>query len=411
MAREFAQSKFFDHSRYTNVYYASQIPLEYFIANVLLRGDLSRVVFTSDDMIFRRRFQTADAQNGGNINDITPSSLNFPFAGYWYNGFWTPDDRIYSVQPMQMIRGTWEAGLPDYLRAMAVKNTFDVTALYARDDDARLAYEALLWEKIPKGPVQFSTRIKWKDVDLLMPTFFTIEDITFNDQYKEGDWLKQQRIIPFKFSITCRTYSIYMPAQLDVEGWQRDRAPYSTGAINTETVPISITEEVILQFAASKGWGTLTEEFATEYDAFPVDDPDDPDEEDTPYELIQEVTDGYFAGGKRLDILSFEVDPASITDTSCTITWEINPDDIIDFQSLKILIPGQDPIFIDDPAITSYTIDRVFPSSEYHIVGLFASKFDTITDFHITCTTLEDPNNPVGTPLVKRRGRLKGMTW
>ena len=114
MAREFTQASFFDHSTYANVYHAAKIPLEYFLADVLVRADMTRVQWSSDAYAFRRRFELADAQNGGDVASLQASNLNLPFVNYWYeNGtFWQPDDRPFAVNSQQMLRGQWQKACP-----------------------------------------------------------------------------------------------------------------------------------------------------------------------------------------------------------------------------------------------------------------------------------------------------------
>ena len=416
MAREFIQDSFFDHSRYANTYYAAQIPLEYFVSEVLLKGDLSRMIFTSDDMAFRRRFMANDSQNGGDIDAIQASDLNFPFANYWYSdGFWSPDDRPFSLQPMQMIRGTWHDGLPDYLRAAAVKATFSVTAFYNRDDDARLAYELMMWEQLPKGPVQFTVPVEWKNTRILIPSFFTVENLKFNPDFQESEWLKAQRIFPIKFDLVCRSYSIYMSAQERLDGTQRLQAPFATGLLNKDQGKLYISEEVILNFAAAKQWGALEVKTQCGGDGSDEEDPFTEEEIATkiadPREITTDLVRGHFQPSTDILVNVCAVDPASITTTSCILKWNIRPADLELFSHMKILIPGREPILIDDKRQKTQIIEGLYPSSDYRITVLFYSIAGGVTDFQLSVTTAEDPNNAVKRPLTRRMGKLQGMEW
>lgn len=416
MAREFIQEKFFDHSRFTNTYYATLPPLEYFIANTLMRGDMSRVLWASDDMAFFRRFMTVGSDNGGDVSQIRPSNLELPFVNYWYNGSWEPDDREYAVQPMQMIRGQWQEGLPGYLRALAVMTTFSFTAFFGRDDDARLGYELLLWEQQPRGPVQFMTKLEWKGTEILVPVFFTIENMNFNPEFQESEWLKAQRILPFKFDIIARTYSIYMQAQETFDGYQREKAPFATGLINPDPEGLYISEEVILNFASAKGWGTLDEETATyiDYDLDTADEFTDAERASgvaTPREITTDLVQGYFEAGTNIGVNRCEVDPETITQNGFTLTWQVRPADMDSFDHMKILVPGQNPVWISDPKQKEYEFGGLYPNSDYRVTVLFYSKSGGITDFHLDVQTAEDPTDPIKRPLKRRMGRLRGMEW
>lgn len=412
MAREFIQKKFFDHSPFTNTYYASLMPLEYFIANVLMRGDMKRVLWASDDMAFYRRFLTVGADNGAEVTQIKPANLELPFVNYWYNGGWTPDDRPYSVQPAQMINGIWHEGLPAYLRAIAVKGEFSFTAFYSRDDDARLAYELLLWEHQPKGPVQFATQLKWNGIELAIPVFFTLSEPQFNPDFQESEWLKAQRIFPIKFNIIARTYSIHMKAQEAYDGIDPMFASYGTGLLNSNST-MYLTEEAILNFAAAKGWGTLDEPTSNEDLDSP--DPFTAQEQETgvadPREITTDLVTGYFQAASDIELNFCRVKEGSVTLNTATIEWQIRPADRENFSHIKILCPGQVPVWIGDVSQSEYTLTGLYPNSDYHIIVLFYARSGTVTDVQLDIQTIEDPTDPIQRPLRRRMGQLRGMEW
>jgi hypothetical protein len=427
MAREFIQSTFFDHSVHSNSYYAAQFVIEQFLADVLMRSDASRIVWASEPYMFRRRFELSDSQ-GGEFGTIKPTSLNFPFANYWYDsGFWVPDDRPFAVQTKQILFGLWDETLPAYMRSIPVKTSFSINALYNRDDDARLAYELLMWEYLPRGPIQLATKLRWRDVDVPIPVYITIEDIAFNPQYNETDWLKTHRIVPLKFKITARTYMVGYPKQSKLSFDAID-APQQPSADSSELISppfnraiaqlddnnIYITEQVILEFAAAKQWVDVdvlsvfeeedVPEIATDSSPNPIDD----------YvaevkDVTMDIVTGYFSAAEDIIINTCFADIIGMT--SFRLNWVIRTEDLQNISYIKIVVPGQSPVIIEDKSITSYVIAGLQPSSEYGVVLLLYGEGDTIRDFHLTVTTLDDPNNPVGAPLRKRLGRLRGMEW
>jgi hypothetical protein len=414
--REYTQETFYAKTYWANSYYAALLPLEYFLSQVLLRGDMTRVLWSSEDIAFRKRFQSVGIENGGDFETIQPQTLNFPFVSYWYTGgLWTPDDRPFSVQPMQMIRGTWTEGLPANLRAMAVKTSFDATAYFDRDDEARMGYEAMLWEQQPKGPVQFATTLGWRGVDLVVPVNITIESIEFNPEYKEGDWLKKQRMVPIKMKFVVRTYILFFPHQLNSDGTRRLATPFSTGAVTVdpEEDKVYITEEVILNFAAAKQWGTLDEFTGTAI----ITDPDSL----TLTELTNKVADvraltsdivtGYFQPATDITVNACIVDPNSITPTSFNLMWAVRPADMPNLDFIRILVPGQPPTIVQatDPAQTAIT--GLYPLSTYEVTLLFYSISGAITEFKLTVTTAADSTDTNPLPAKRRRGRLKGTEW
>lgn len=415
MAREFIQEPFFDHKSYVNTQYASQIPLEAFLSNLLVRGDQSRILYASTDMAFRKRFQTVDLENGGDIADIKPSQLNFPFVNYWYSGYFEPDDRAYSVQPSQMVNGQYVEGLPAYLRAMAVKTTFSITAMYSRDDDARLAHDLVLWEANPKGPVQFQIPIQWKDIELMLPTFFTIENLQFNpDNYNETEWLKSQRIVPVKFDVVCRTYSIHQRAQTTLDGKERPMSPLLTGVISTDsTDELYLTERVIFNFATKKNMYEYEEaDLQIDYDDYNEEDEFTDQEKSTMvmdvHDIATDIVTGYFQQKDDLYVNACVID--NIRQDGFKLKWIIRPPDRPNFREMKILVPGREPIIIDDIKTKNIEINGLYPSSTYDITVLFYTIAGSVTTFKLNTTTLEDPDNKIDTP-IKRKGNLRGLTW
>ena len=438
MAREFEQHQFFDAGNWQNVFYSAQIILEYYLADVLLRSDLSRVQWSSDAYAFRRRFELADSENGGDYETLGPSSLKLPFANYWYeNGkFWEPDDRPFSVNSQQMLKGEWGVGMPARLYAVAVKTPIIGTVYYSTDIDARLAYERLLWERQPKGPIQLSTTVKWKGVELGIPVFLTIESVNFNPKFNETDWLKSQRMYPLQFVFTLRTYAIYYPQQEPMAGVTlpatRPMPPYSTGARNSTGIPgddnIYLTESVLLNFASLKQWGVAltTEEEVAEgiipdmgkielpLDTSATDLVDDAGnsiqfQAETVNGAVVDIVGGYFTAATDVFVNECSVDPATITPTSFTVSWVIRPPELQYLQDVTIYVPGQVPIQITDPRVKNQVITGVYPNSEYHVIVLFHSTNGSAKDFHLAVTTANDPTNP--TPLKVRRGKLRGMSW
>lgn len=428
MAREFEQQRFFSTDQWQNVFYAAQIPLEYYLADILTLADLSRVQWSSDAYAFRRRFELADATNGGAFDDIQPSSLNLPFVNYWYeNGkFWEPDDRPFAVNSQQILKGQWEEGMPARLYAIAVKTPIIGTVYYSTDIDARIAYERLLWERQPKGPIQLSTSIKWKGVDLAIPVFITFESVNFNPKFNETDWLKAQRMFPMQFVMSLRTYAIYYPQQTPIVTLHPDRPmpPYSTGTRGEGPGgddSVYITESVLLNFAAKKQWGTLDDSEGI-IDMSIVEDTTPPGaatdltdsagnpiqyESQTINNAVVDIATGYFTAST--DVFVNECSIITIGQNTFTVKWVVRHAELQYLSDVTIYVPGQVPIKITDQRIRQQVISGLYPNSEYHVIVLFHSTNGSAKDFHLTATTANDPANPV--PLKKRRGKLKGMEF
>lgn len=389
MAREFRATSFYDHTSYPNIYYAAQIPLEYFLADVLMRHDLTRIVYSSNEYAFRRRFELS-AGTGG---ELTPASLNLPFVNYWYNDFWQPDDRLYVTHTYSAMHGIWLEGYEGYLKILPVKATMVGAVYYSRDDDARFGFEALMREFRPKGPIQLATTVTWRNKEISIPVYVTLEQPKFNVKYKETDWLKAQRILPIEFSFTVRTYIIQPSKQLMIndEPSSDSTPPFNSLSSNLlDNDDISISEQIILEFAAAKQWGDLTSGAGLG-------------------EATTDIITGYL--DPPLDIMfAVEVLPPTLP-TVIDLSWTLDLEQLDQFKFIEILVPGQPSIIIEDPNVTTYSITGLSPSSLYDITILYHTVSGDIKDIHISATTTDDPTNPVGSPLTRKKGRLKGMEW
>ena len=410
MAREIEQNTYYDHSVFTNTYYASQIIIEYFVSNCLMKGDLSKIVYSTEDIAFRKRFELVAQENGADIEKANISALQLPFISYSFDGPTEPDDRALSVQPMQMIRGTWQKGLPAFLKALAVKQTYNFTAYFNRDDDARLAYNMLLWEKNPTGPLRFTTEVKWKNTLIQLPVFCTIDSIQFNPTYKEGDWLKQQRIIPITFKITTRTYEFHTKSQTP----KIYTAPYKLNGISStiddNDNQVYLTERVILNFASDKQFG-LTDDnpIRTEPDDMTIEEQTTLIRKVNPIAL--EIVNSYFQETKDIYVNSCTAVQSSISFNDFTLRWFIKPSDLQYFDYMEIHIPGHESIRIKDKYKKEQRIEGLHPNSIYNITCLFYSTYGNITTVNVKVTTTSDENNPVKSPLKSKLGKLEGMSW
>ena len=68
-----------DRSKFVDIHNSIKISIESFLATILFKGDLSRIVYCKEDIAFRRRVELVDSANKDTTN-IQPLSLQLPFA-------------------------------------------------------------------------------------------------------------------------------------------------------------------------------------------------------------------------------------------------------------------------------------------------------------------------------------------
>jgi len=345
--------QFYNHDNYANTFYTSQMVLETFLANQLFKGDLTRIQFASDSWMFRKRLEIVDKKS----DNFVAANLDFPFMTYWYQGFWEHDDRVWAKNTAQRVLGHEILVQGQTMKAMAVKTTMKFTAMFSRDDDARLANELLMWTQGPID-IRLKSTIRWKNTTIELPSFFKIDKITYNDKsYNEVDWLEKNRIIPITFEVVLRTYVLGPNTQ-------------SGGQYAKEGENFKLTEESTLQFITGKNLS------------------DDP-------EMLEDTVHSYFNPEVIIDFEGQEVWATDQTISSVKLNWsytESVPDSV---SSIKIVGNGIETIEITENILTTMSKEvlGLQSNSTYRFHIYFYLSNGQVTLRPINATTLYDPDN------------------
>lgn len=234
--------QYYKHISYANVYYRVYQRLEEWLYKNIFRNDSSRVFLASDEYAFRRRFELVDPSD--RYEDVEASALQFPFANYWpQNSGWQPDQRLAANTAALVYLGIYEGNTK--IRASSVVMDIPVKFYYDREDDARMCYEMLFFKTFNE---HFnSTTVSYAGNTLEIPVNIRIENLQFNPQFKESDWLKQNRIFVVTATFKVRSYIIFPPNQPDYT--EDENSEYSDGYHIYST-----TEDVILNFSSNFNW-------------------------------------------------------------------------------------------------------------------------------------------------------------
>ena len=324
MATESAGIQFFKHDYYTPSYYAIYIALETWIAKAVLRNDLSRIFLASDDYAFRRRHELTNLSD--NFNDLAFKSLNTPFANYWpLNTGWAPDQRVAANHARLLYTGI--SGLGRMIRAMMVTNTIPVTFYYAREDDARMAYEDLLWISFREQLIY--TTVDWEDETLEIPVNIKVQGLQFNPDYTEIDWLKENRLFIVRAEMEVRSSIIAPLVQPDYDS--------SDQIALADNQSFLLTEESILQFYNESN-------------------------------LEKEISiDSLFT--ENGTILVNQATILGASPTSVRVFWDIETDGS-DLETITIQIQGQEPILLAAPDLVSEYVIRDLENNSDYIVNV-----------------------------------------
>lgn len=344
---ETPRKQYYDHSNYTATYYALYIALERWLASVAFRNDLSRVFLASPDYAYRRRFELTDTTT--DYSQLPISSLRFPFANYWpLNDGWVPDTRI-AANPASLVEiGT--SAQTRMLRAMMVTTDVEILLHFDREDDARQAYELLLWQSYRERYA--STTIAWKGETLQIPLNIKVQNLQFNPNFTEKDWLSSNRIFIVQGTLQLRSFSLKPPRQLDYDALDGSNLP--------DDDKFYITEEVILSFMNDK---KITNVLS-----------------------IQSLFD------YNIDIPINYARVAQVTESTAKIEWDVG----ITLNEVIITREGSEAIHLPGDS-KSYIFNELIKSSSYAITIAFisgsGSSKEIVLDVQTASSTNDDERN------------------
>lgn len=393
--------------------------IEKFLAELLFEGDYTRVVFSPSDSVFRRRIETVD-RGKMESTQLTPVSLNLPFAAYHQSGDWEADDRAAAMNTSQAVLGIYDMNIYRRLRSLACKSKYKAQIFFNSREDVRHAQQLLYWEQEPKHPVWIYSCFNWKGKPIAIPAFLTIDSINTNPEWDELKFLEQQRIFPVEVEFTVRSYQVVIPKSKVV------RLPYRFQNYDVdEGDNMYITEETVLEFVNEK-WSNIdvTSDIDTEDEELNTYAKKYFEDDDYTKEQVQllgktlmnnstyDIIKGYFTETTEVNLDAFYYYEATSTPTTAVIKFKIKNADHKYFEQLKIIVPGRkDPIIVTNCKQKEVTIDGLNPNSTYDIVILTYSTSGSITTFNLSFTTKSDENDLAPTPqkINKKISGLVGM--
>ena len=200
--------QYYVHDSYIPVYYYVYEALEKWLADVVFREDRSRIILSSNEFAFRRRFELTDMSRP--YKELEISSLHFPFANYWpLNIGWDREERLAANPAVLLYTGIYTNR--SRIRASNANIAIPVNFYFDREDDARLAYSKLYFYTFNEFSQE--EKITFQNEEIGLPVVISLKSLQFNPQFNETDWLKQNRIFVITANINLRTYIIAPPEQ------------------------------------------------------------------------------------------------------------------------------------------------------------------------------------------------------
>lgn len=342
---ELTPSTFYDLTKFSNSFYLSQIFFQQLMANTVLRGEASRIIYASETYAFRQRLNLL-AKSGAS----SASELNLPFMSYYRQGNWVIDDRPAVQNATAGMMGFPEETIGwQKMRWLNVKTMLTCTLFYSTDVDAQLGYELLMWLKHPRPQQQYVEGLEYKGYTISIPVILTIEDISFAPNTTEREWLEKNRIIPITFTVSIRTAILSQIPQV----------PQDT-LFPVDNPPV-LTEKVILDFLSFKFKNAY-------YDAAHID----------------------FEVSGTLDpelSLGLTASVSSSTETSFVLEWDYDSDFYSSFNPMIDISVNGVRNLITDLSTKILVVDDLSPESVYNVTLWATSLTGKVAKAFVTTTT------------------------
>lgn len=412
MAQEVFVSKYYqsvrDSGKFIDIDMACKIGVEFFLSSLLFKGDLKRVLYSKEDIAFRRRVELVGDGDVSSGKSFSYLNLDMPFAIYSQTGSYEEDDRGSTQSAKQIIKGFWDPVTGVLLKAAAVKIQYESTVFFSNLEDLSIAARLLYYEKTPAAPFYFIAETDLCGTPLGIPVNITIDSIDQNPQYNERDFLQKSRIFPLKVQMTIRSY---MTAIEDVDNYMKLPLRYS-GLYGYNDEKVVFTQKTSLIWADAKftphthigvSNGKATSSLDSVNKKTRVENGDmlyvGADGVETKLlhagqpvrekidNTIRDVVEGYFNESRDCTLVELRQDDDATTETEVQIVWKISADEVQNFKSITFYIPGICNDISYDSSKESYIFAGLNPGSEYPCSIVVSSNYGTKTTYELKLKT------------------------
>lgn len=394
-----------------------RLGMEFYLSQLLFRGDLSRVVYSREDIAFRRRVETVGSGVGREgMPEYDHLSLNLPYAVYSQEGSYEPDDRPAVMNAGMQVIGQTQPDSGINVKSAAVKIAYTATAFFSRRDDINIASQLLYWERTPKFPLYFIVEHVLAGYPIDIPVFITLESLDSNVSYQEKDWLVKSKIFPLKMEFTVRSYQtlietvdsgLKLPIRFSgLYGYNDHRIVFTqkTSLIwsDFKWTPDRAREldgreldgagnEIHLPQNMDPHWTPPVTEAALRAEGRMFETSILHQEERQVNVVVAHAIEGYFQEDRNCVLDAFFQDDERTTENSIMIGWRVKPADMVHFDNITVYIPGLVRTKIEDVHTEELKIIDLHPASEYDCTLIVTAKDFTKLTYKLTLKTRGDP--------------------
>ena len=201
-----------DTLNYRNSIYAIETAIENHFGNMLLGGDLTRIVYADNEYAFRAR---AKQKNIIEPDTKPIHNLDFPFMNYKIKSISNDTKRTIWSQDM-IANGIYIPELQRSLRLNGIQVYFEATIFYQTNIDNQYAFNELMWDDTAETILRPVLDIDGQDVDNIAILSY---DLEYEPTYDQNDWLEMNDIhsvaIDFNFqTFAIKDLNVYVPNEV-----------------------------------------------------------------------------------------------------------------------------------------------------------------------------------------------------
>ena len=198
----YEQKYFTNGNHYTlNIILSTTLAMFEYLENVLFPNDPDRIVFAKNDYAFRARMQ--DMSKGSENSKIQANTLNFPFCNFGINDISLSSTKLFNSY-YNADKGMYIEEVGETFKVYPITINYEGCFYSHNASDAQIVLEKLF--KQSRTQKVIAPMLYYKDKEIKNYGELSCDDISYDDQYNESDWLEKNRIHTVSFGISINTF-------------------------------------------------------------------------------------------------------------------------------------------------------------------------------------------------------------
>lgn len=201
----------FFHKPFFNIILATNISMYKYLADLFFDGDMSRIVWSSNELMFRKRQEQLAARKLDNSPKDTLGILDIPFCSFRIiqDGINPGTERNW-WNPGLHVEGIWFEELGRRLRLTPATIDYEACFCCSHDTDLFMLQQDMIWDRNKETILESFIDATAPDgtVHTLKNIIIYDADPQINPQFAEKDWLEKNKIQTITLTASCQTWLI-----------------------------------------------------------------------------------------------------------------------------------------------------------------------------------------------------------